>query len=82
MVFVTAGGIRRRGEVASGRGQISQSDLRVHFGLGPDAKAAAVTELQVRWANGPAVSYRIDRIDTLAAINQKSGTVTYPSSRQ
>jgi hypothetical protein len=82
VVFVTAGGMRRRGEVASGRGQISQSDLRVHFGLGPDAKAAAVTELQVRWANGPAVSYRIDRIDTLVAIDQQSGTVTYPSSRQ
>ena len=82
VVFVTAGGVRRRGEVASGRGQISQSDLRVHFGLGPDAKAAAVTELQVRWANGPAVTYRIDRIDTLAAIDQRSGTVTYPSRRQ
>ena len=34
VVFVTAGGVRVRGEVASGRGQISQSDLRVHFGLG------------------------------------------------
>ena len=32
VVFVTAGGLRRRGEVASGRGQISQSDLRVHIG--------------------------------------------------
>ena len=82
VVFVTAGGVRQRGEVASGRGQISQSDLRVHFGLGPDAKAAAVSELQVRWANGPAVTYRIDRIDTLAAIDQNSGTVTYPARRQ
>jgi hypothetical protein len=33
-VFVTVAGRRMRGEVASGRGQISQSDLRVHFGLG------------------------------------------------
>jgi enediyne biosynthesis protein E4 len=82
VVFVTAGGVRQRGEVASGRGQISQSDLRVHFGLGADAKAAAVSELQVRWANGPAVAYRIDRIDTLAVIDQKTGTVTYPPSRQ
>jgi hypothetical protein len=82
VVFVTAGGIRQRAEVASGRGQISQSDLRVHFGLGPDARAGAVSELQVRWANGPVVAYRIDRIDTLAVIDQKSGTVTYPPSRQ
>jgi hypothetical protein len=82
VVFVTAGGVRQRGEVASGRGQISQSDLRIHFGLGPDARAAAVSELQVRWANGPAVTYRIDRIDTLVAIDQRAGTVTYPGRRQ
>jgi hypothetical protein len=68
--------------VASGRGQISQSDLRVHFGLGPDATASAVSELRVRWANGPAVAYRIERIDTLVAIDQKTGTVTYLPSRQ
>jgi hypothetical protein len=82
VVFVTAGGVRQRGEVASGRGQISQSDLRIHFGLGADARAAAVSELQVRWANGPAVTYRIDRIDTLAAIDQRTGFVTYPAQRQ
>jgi hypothetical protein len=86
VVFVTAGGIRQRGDVASGRGQLSQSDLRVHFGLGPEAAAAAVSELRVRWANGPAdgpaVAYRIDRIDTLVTIDQKSGFVTYPPSRQ
>jgi enediyne biosynthesis protein E4 len=82
VVFVTAGGVRQRGEVASGRGQISQSDLRVHFGLGPDAKAAAVSALEVRWANGPAVTYPIDRIDTLAVIDQTNGTVTYPARRQ
>jgi hypothetical protein len=94
VVFVTAGGVRQRGEVASGRGQISQSDLRLHFGLGPragsgagsgassDARAGAVSELQVRWANGPAATYRIDRIDTLVSIDQTNGTVTYPPRRQ
>ena len=45
VVFVTAGGVRRRGEVASGRGQISQSDLRVHIGLGA---STAVSRLEVR----------------------------------
>ena len=39
VVFVTAGGLRMRGEVASGRGQASQSDLRVHFGLGARRKS-------------------------------------------
>jgi len=33
-VFCSAGGFRQRGAVASGRGYLSQSDQRIHFGLG------------------------------------------------
>ena len=74
VVFVTAGGVRRRGEVASGRGQISQSDLRVHVGLGRDT---TVSKLEVRWAGGETVSYPIDRVDAFVTIDQKSGRVSY-----
>ena len=74
VVFVTAGGVRRRGEVASGRGQISQSDLRVHIGLG---RETAVTKVEVRWSGGPTVSYAVDRVDTLVTIDQRTGAVTY-----
>jgi hypothetical protein len=74
VVFVTAGGVRRRGEVASGRGQISQSDLRVHVGLG---RQTTVSKLEVRWAGGAVVSYAIDGVDTLITIEQKSGRVSY-----
>ena len=74
VVFVTAGGVRRRGEVASGRGQISQSDLRVHVGLG---RETTVSKLEVRWAGGDAASYAIDRVDALVTIDQKSGRVSY-----
>jgi hypothetical protein len=74
VVFVTAGGMRRRGEVASGRGQISQSDVRVHIGLG---SSTSVSKLEVRWANGPTVGYPIDRVDTFVTIDQKSDTVLY-----
>ena len=56
VVFVTAGGARQRGEVASGRSQVSQSDLRVHFGLGASTR---VERLEVRWANGPTVQYEV-----------------------
>jgi hypothetical protein len=74
-VFVTAGGIRRRGEVASGRGQISQSDLRVHIGLGA---STAVERLEVRWAGAStATAYAVDRVDTLVTIDQKTGRVKY-----
>jgi hypothetical protein len=74
VVFVTAGGVRRRGEVASGRGQISQSDLRVHFGLG---NQTAVSKLEVRWSNGATVTYPVDRVDSIVTIDQATGAVTY-----
>jgi hypothetical protein len=74
VVFLTAGGLRRRGEVASGRGQLSQSDLRVHFGLGGET---TVAKLEVRWAGAGTVSYPIDRVDTLVTIDQRAGTVRY-----
>jgi hypothetical protein len=74
VVLVTAGGMTRRGEVASGRGQISQSDLRVHVGLGAHAE---ISKLTVRWAGADTVSYAIDRVDTLVTIDQESGKITY-----
>jgi hypothetical protein len=74
VVFVTAAGVRHRGEVASGRGQISQSDLRVHFGLGA---ATSVSSLEVRWANGPTVRYDVNRVDAFVTIDQASGGLIY-----
>jgi hypothetical protein len=74
VVFVTAAGVRHRGEVASGRGQISQSDLRVHFGLGA---ATAVSSVEVRWANGPTVRYEVNHVDAFVTIDQASGGVAY-----
>ena len=71
-VFVTTGGRRMRGEVASGRGQISQSDLRVHFGLG---SATEITALEVRWANGDLVRYPPPRVDSRVLIDQQKGVL-------
>ena len=71
VVFCTAGGLRRRGEVASGRSQISQSDLRVHFGLGA---ATRVERLEVRWANGTTVAYEVPAVDRVVVIDQASAT--------
>jgi hypothetical protein len=74
VVFVTAGGTRRRGEVASGRGQISQSDLRVHVGLGRETTAS---EIEVRWSGGDRASYAVDRVDAIVTIDQRTGRVSY-----
>ncbi len=72
VVFCTANGFRQRGEVASGRSQMSHSDLRVHFGLGP---ATRVDRLEVRWANGPTVAYDVNGVDTELVIDQSRGLV-------
>ncbi|HVO09114.1 MAG TPA: CRTAC1 family protein [Vicinamibacteria bacterium] len=73
VVFLTAGGGRQRGEVASGRSLMSQSDRRVHFGLGATTK---VDRLEVRWANGPTVAYDVPAIDRELTIDQARGVIS------
>jgi len=72
VVFCSANGVRMRGEVASGRSQISHSDLRVHFGVGA---ATRVDRLEVRWANGPTVSYDVPAVDSFLVIDQARGLI-------
>jgi hypothetical protein len=48
-VYVTARGIRQRGDVMSGGSFESSNDFRVHFGLG---MATAVDKVEIRWPDG------------------------------
>ncbi|HXK08511.1 MAG TPA: CRTAC1 family protein [Vicinamibacteria bacterium] len=73
VVFLTAAGARQRGEVASGRSLLSQSDRRVHFGLGP---AVRVERLEVRWANGPTVAYEVPGVDRELLVDQARGVLS------
>ena len=70
IVFCTAGGVRQRGEVASGRGYVSQSDLRVHFGLGAVDK---IERLEVRWPNGGWEMYPPPAVDQFIRLGQGQG---------
>ncbi len=70
VVFCTAGGRRQRAEVASGRSYLSQSDLRIHFGLGT---ADRVEKLEVRWAGGSVAEYPIPRVDRIFTLQQGKG---------
>jgi hypothetical protein len=45
-VYVTAGGMRLRGDVVSGGSYASSSDPRIHFGLGT---AAAIEAVEIHW---------------------------------
>ncbi len=73
VVFLTTADGRQRGEVASGRSLLSQSDRRVHFGLG---QATKVDRREVRWANGPTVAYDVPAIDRELTIDQARGLVS------
>jgi len=70
VVFCYAGGFRQRGEVASGRGYISQSDLRVHFGLG---SAKQVEKLDILWPNGARETLLLPAVDRFYTIMQGQG---------
>ncbi|MFH1572315.1 MAG: CRTAC1 family protein [Gemmatimonadota bacterium] len=58
-VRVVAAGHTQTGEVRGSGSYLSQSDLRLHFGLGP---AAAADSLQIRWPSG-----RVDSCTGLGA---------------
>jgi hypothetical protein len=73
VVLLTASGVRQRGEVASGRSQVSQSDLRVHFGLGD---ATRIERLEVRWAGGRTASYEVPAVDAEVLIDQARGVLS------
>jgi hypothetical protein len=48
-VRLTAGGLTQIGEVRSGGSYLSQSDLRLHFGLG---SARRIDRVEIRWPSG------------------------------
>jgi len=48
-VTVTVGGVSQIEEVKGGNSYISQSDLRLHFGLGKEVK---ISKVEITWPNG------------------------------
>ncbi len=48
-VIVTAGGVSQHRQVSSGGSYASQSDLRLHYGLG---KSATAEKIEIRWPDG------------------------------
>jgi hypothetical protein len=71
-VFVTVGGVRQRFDVISGASYASNSDLRIHIGLG---FATKVEKLEIFWANGEAETVAIPSVDRSITILQGTGIV-------
>jgi len=59
-------------EVRSGGGYISQSDLRIHFGLG---KADKVEELEVRWPSGQVDTMKDVKVNQLVYVKEGRGII-------
>jgi hypothetical protein len=70
--FVTAGGIRQRGDVFSGGSYASSSDQRLHFGLG---SAARVDKVEIQWPSGAKEEVRIPSVDRIVTVTEGKGIV-------
>jgi len=65
--WLTAGGRRQRADVISGASYCSQSDLRLHFGLG---QADKVDRLEILWAGGRRQVVEVAGVDRLLVIHE------------
>jgi hypothetical protein len=68
--FVTAGGRRQRQEVLSQSSFYSQSDLRLHFGLG----SAAAADVEIRWPSGLKEFYRDVKSNQILPLREGKGS--------
>ena len=62
-------------EVRSGSSYVSQSDIRLHFGLG---SATKVDSVEVRWPSGLVEHYDDLPVDRIDALKEGSGTAIKP----
>jgi len=66
-------------EVRSGSSYISQSDLRVHFGLGSTAK---IDSVQVRWPSGLVERFNDLSVDAIHTLKEGSGKTAAPTAKK
>src|SRR6266542_135564 len=69
-VFVTTGGVRQRVDVFTGGSYGSNSDPRVHFGLGTATK---VDKLEIQWPSGTKQIVSLPRVDRIFTVDEVKG---------
>ncbi len=70
-VYVTANGMKQRGDVLSGGSYISSNDPRPHFGLGP---ATTVDAIEVHWPSGSVENFTVPGVDRIVTLTEGTGT--------
>jgi hypothetical protein len=71
-VYLTAGGIRQRGDVISGGSYASSNDFRIHFGLGVTTK---VDGIEIRWPSGAVEHVNVPAVDRFYTIVEGKGII-------
>ena len=69
-VYVTANGMRQRGDVLSGGSYASTNDPRPHFGLG---QATTVDDIEVHWPSGKVEHFSVPGVDRIVTITEGTG---------
>ncbi len=78
-VYVTAGGVRQRGDVISGGSYASSNDFRVHFGLGSSTK---IDNAEIHWPSGVVEHVNLPDVDCFYAVAEGKGATPVSSNRK
>lgn len=71
-VYLTAGGIRQRGDVLSGGSYLSSNDFRVHFGLGD---VTAIDHVEIHWLSGAVEQLKLSAVDRILTVEEGKGVI-------
>jgi hypothetical protein len=69
-VYVTANGMKQRGDVISGGSYLSTNDPRPHFGLG---QATKVDDIEIHWPSGKVEHFIVPGVDRIVTITEGTG---------
>ncbi len=69
-VYLTANGMKQRGDVISGGSYLSSNDPRPHFGLG---QATKIDDIEIHWPSGKVEHVTVPGIDRIVSITEGGG---------
>jgi hypothetical protein len=69
-VYLTADGVRQRGDVLSGGSYLSSNDMRVHFGIGD---SSALEGVEIHWPSGAVEKLKLPALDRIFTITEGKG---------
>jgi hypothetical protein len=69
-VYVTANGMKQRGDVISGGSYLSTNDPRPHFGL---ALATKVDDIEIHWPSGKVEHFVVPGVDRIVTLTEGPG---------